>query len=126
MANKEQYYIEYLDSIENKTEQDKKLIELLKSGDENIELAYNIIEGLATENKVYKNLIEKFEVRDVSDVLAERQNIATDNMKELVMHRVNINSETLDVDKVLVLLGFDKDMEGNSIPFYFLKSTNIS
>ncbi len=61
--------------------------------------------------------------RDISEVLAERQNIAMDNAKELVMSRVNLNSETLDVDKVLVLLGFDLDENGLSIPFYFFKPT---
>ena len=63
--------------------------------------------------------------RDISEVLAERQNIAMDNAKELVMSRVNLNSETLDVDKVLVLLGFDLDENGLSIPFYFLSQPII-
>ena len=63
--------------------------------------------------------------RDISEVLTERQNIATDNAKELVMNKVNLNSETLDVDKVLVLLGFDNDKDGISIPFYFLSQPII-
>jgi hypothetical protein len=58
--------------------------------------------------------------RSVSEVLAERQNIAVDNEKEQVMGRVNLNNLTLDVDKVFTLLGFDKGSDGNSIAFLFL------
>jgi len=58
--------------------------------------------------------------RKIAEVLAERQNIAVDNEKEQVMGKVNLNGLTLDVDKVLCMLGFDKGEDGNSIPFLFL------
>lgn len=58
--------------------------------------------------------------RSISEVLAERQNIAVDNEKEQVMGRVNLNDLTLDVDKIFSLLGFDKGSDGNSIAFLFL------
>lgn len=58
--------------------------------------------------------------RTIAEVLAERQNIATDNEKEQVMGKVNLNGMTLDVDKVLTLLGFDKGEDGKSIAFLFL------
>lgn len=48
-------------------------------------------------------------VRSISEVLAERQNTATDNEKEQIMGRVNINSHTINVDSYLVSLGVDKD-----------------
>ena len=46
--------------------------------------------------------------RSISEVLAERQNTATDNEKEQILGRVNINSLTIGVDSLLTLLGFDK------------------
>ena len=58
--------------------------------------------------------------RTIAQVLSELQNIATDNEKEQVMGRVNLNSYTLDVSKILAMLGFDKAKNGNSIQFTFL------
>jgi hypothetical protein len=46
--------------------------------------------------------------RSITEVLAERQNTATDNEKEQILGRVNINSLTIGVDSLLTLLGFDK------------------
>jgi hypothetical protein len=46
--------------------------------------------------------------RDIADILAERQNTATDNEKERIMGRVNVNGVTINVDTILTLLGFDK------------------
>lgn len=63
--------------------------------------------------------------RTIAEVLAERQNIAVDNEKEQVMGRVNLNKYTLDVDKILVMLGFDKGENGDSIPFLFLSQPII-
>ena len=48
--------------------------------------------------------------RSISEVFAERQNTATDNEKEQIMGRLNINSFTINVDSMLSALGFDKDM----------------
>lgn len=58
--------------------------------------------------------------RSISELQAERQNVAVDNEKLQVMGRVNLNDITMDVDKVMNLLGFDKGEDGNSISFLFL------
>ena len=65
------------------------------------------------------------ESRTISEVLAELQNIAVDNEKEQVMGRVNLNSFTLDVSKVMAMLGFDKGIDGDSIQFLFLSQPII-
>ena len=66
--------------------------------------------------------------RSIADVLAERENIATDNEKEQVLTKVGINSETINVDALLTLAGFDtaeyvekgKEPQTISLPFYLL------
>lgn len=63
--------------------------------------------------------------RTISEVMAERQNIAVDNEKLQVMGRVNLNDLTMDVDKVFNMLGIDKGEDGNSIPFLFLSQPII-
>jgi hypothetical protein len=63
--------------------------------------------------------------RTISEVMAERQNIAVDNEKLQVMGRVNLNDLTLDVDKVFNMLGFDKGEDGNDIAFLFLSQPII-
>jgi len=65
------------------------------------------------------------EGRLISDVLSERQNIATDNEKLQVMGKVNLNDITLDADKILTMLGFDKGEDGNSISMLFLSQPII-
>jgi len=62
--------------------------------------------------------------RSITEVLAEKQNTATDNEKEQILGRVNVNGTTINVDSLLTLLGFDKgenlgDQE-TSIPYLFL------
>lgn len=47
--------------------------------------------------------------RSIAEVFAERQNTATDNEKEQIMGRLNINGFTINVDSILSALGFDKD-----------------
>ena len=56
-----------------------------------------------------KTLGEGLLNRNLSEVLAERQNTATDNEKEQIMGKVNVNDLTINVDTLLVMLGFDKD-----------------
>jgi hypothetical protein len=63
--------------------------------------------------------------RSISEVMSERQNIAVDNEKLQVMGRVNLNDITMDVDKVMNILGFDKGEDGNSISFLFLSQPII-
>lgn len=63
--------------------------------------------------------------RSIADVLAERENIATDNEKEQVLGRVGVNEQTINIDAYLTLMGFDKDENGNSIPFLLLSQPVI-
>ena len=57
-----------------------------------------------------KEVIERFR-RTTADVLEERQNTATDNVKAMVMPKTNIDALTLNVDSLLSLLGFDMDFK---------------
>jgi hypothetical protein len=103
---------------------------LVRQDEANLSLAYNFIENIILPNLENEGLIEEIEyfknpARSVTEILAERQNIATDNAKELIMEDAGLNDETLDVDKVMVLLGFDTDRSGNSIPFFFLNQPII-
>ncbi len=50
------------------------------------------------------NMIE----RSVPDVFSERQNTATDNAKEEIMGKVNVNEITINVDCLLCAIGIDK------------------
>ena len=58
--------------------------------------------------------------RSISKILDETAQIGVDNEKLQIMGRVNMNSFTLDVQKVFNLLGLDKGEDGNSIPFLFM------
>ena len=66
--------------------------------------------------------------RNISEVLAEKQNTATDNEKEQILGRVNVNGITINVDAILTLLGFDKGekvgSQETSIPYLFLSKIN--
>ncbi len=105
-------------STQNKTLQ---LLDPTKKG----KVAKHITFGKLTSNGTLGNLNTLDKNRTIADVLAERQNIATDNAKEVIMGRVNIGPLTLDVDKVLNLLGFDKGEDGNSISMLFLSQPII-
>ena len=63
--------------------------------------------------------------RSIAEAFAEKQNTATDNEKEQILGRVNVNSLTIGVDSLLTLLGFDKDEQGNSIPYQLLSQPII-
>ncbi len=67
--------------------------------------------------------------RSIADVLAERENIATDNEKEQVLTKVGVTSETINVDALLTLAGFDTVKYNGmdiSIPFYLLSQPAIT
>ena len=67
--------------------------------------------------------------RTIAEVFAEKQNTATDNEKEQILGRVNVNSHTINVDALLSLLGFDKgekvDGKETSIPYLLLSQPII-
>ena len=47
---------------------------------------------------------EKYFLRSIAESLDERVNTATDNEKEQVLGRVNVNGTTINVDSLLTLL----------------------
>jgi hypothetical protein len=58
--------------------------------------------------------------RPIAEAFAERQNTATDNEKEQILGRVNINGITIGVDSLLTALGFDKNENGRSVSYTLL------
>ncbi len=58
--------------------------------------------------------------RSIAEAFAERQNTATDNEKEQILGRVNINGITIGVDSLLTALGFDKNENGRSVSYTLL------
>lgn len=58
--------------------------------------------------------------RTIAEAFAERQNTATDNEKEQILGRVNINAITIGVDSLLTALGFDKNENGRSVSYTLL------
>ena len=58
----------------------------------------------------YGNIMTLDGSRTIAEVFAEKQNTATDNEKEQILGRVNVNGYTINVDAYMTLLGFDKDI----------------
>ena len=48
--------------------------------------------------------------RYTADIFAEKENTATDNEKEQILGRVGVNDQTINVDALLTMLGFDADL----------------
>lgn len=48
--------------------------------------------------------------RTVAEIFAEKENTATDNEKEQILGRVGVNDQTINVDSLLTMLGFDTDL----------------
>ena len=63
--------------------------------------------------------------RDSSEIWAEKENTATDNEKEQILGRVGVSEDTINVDSITTLRGFDKDENGNSIPYLLLSQPII-
>ena len=67
--------------------------------------------------------------RNIAEIFSERQNTATDNEKEQIMGRLNVNEVTINVDSLMSALGFDKDVleDGTevSIPYLLLSQPII-
>jgi hypothetical protein len=68
---------------------------------------------------------EKGYERDSSEVWAEKENTATDNEKEQILGRVGINEDNINVESLTTLRGFDKDENGNSIPYLLMSQPVI-
>lgn len=93
----------------------------IKSG--NVQYSYNSI------SDSYGSKIRTMDgKRTIAEVLAERQNTATDNEKVQIMGRLNINKHTIGVDTVLTIMGFDQmevDSVNYSIPYLILSDPLI-
>lgn len=88
-------------------QQTSQSLNLREEGEEGMENKQITIGGL-TSNGRLGNLRTLDDSRSIAEVFAERQNTATDNEKEQILGRVNVNSLTIGVDSLLTLLGFDK------------------
>lgn len=124
VVSKKDYFIARLNNLNGNDTVLDNLGRLLKSDEE---------KGITDFEKQTENYPELKQILDdynklqrpIAEVLSERQNIAVDNEKLQVMGKVNLNSYTMDVDKVLCMLGFDKGEDGNSISFLFLSQPII-
>ena len=94
--------IDYLKSIEQPTEVDKKFMELMVISKDS--------SSITQFKEQYPGVIEEglADYRFISDVLAEAQNYSVDNEKEQIMGRINDNSITFNARKPLNMLGIDK------------------
>lgn len=88
-------------------QQTPKSLNLREEGEEGM-VNKNITIGGLTSNGRLGNLRTLDNNRSIAEVFAERQNTATDNEKEQILGRVNINNLTIGVDSLLTLLGFDQ------------------
>ena len=88
-------------------QQTPQSLNLREEGEEGM-VNKNITIGNLTSNGRVGNLRTLDNSRSIAEVFAERQNTATDNEKEQILGRVNVNSLTIGVDSLLTLLGFDK------------------
>lgn len=68
----------------------------------------DIIIGDTTSDGILGKIMTLDGGRPIAESFAEKQNTATDNEKEQILGRVNINNITIGVDSLLALLGFDK------------------
>lgn len=89
------------------TQQTSKELRLTEAG-ENGPVPKNITIGDITSDGIIGKEMTLDGSRSIAEAFAERQNTATDNEKEQVLGRVNINKTTIGVDSLLSLLGFDK------------------
>lgn len=102
------------------------LLQQTKEGPE----AYKLnLFGIKSEGKLGLTRTLGTGKRSITEVLAERQNTATDNEKEQIMGKVNVNEVTINVDSLLVALGYDLVPYGEgkevSIPYLLLSQPII-
>ena len=124
VVSKKDYFIARMSSLEGNDTVLDNLTELLKSDEET---GLVVLEGQTENYPELRQILDDYNKlqRPIANVLSERQNISVDNEKEQVLGKVNLNSYTMDVDKVLCMLGFDKGEDGNSLSFLFLSQPII-
>jgi hypothetical protein len=80
---------------------------------------------MPTDPRIKQKWLDNKYQRDTSEVWAEKENTATDNEKEQILGRVGVNEDTINVDSMISLRGFDKDENGNSISYLLLSQPVI-
>jgi hypothetical protein len=96
---------------------------LIQQQTENISLNESITIGGVTSNgklgvlqslkpsNISQSVWDKMKLsRTTAEIFAEKENTATDNEKEQILARVGVNDQTINVDALLTLLGFDIDL----------------
>ncbi len=96
---------------------------LIQQQTENISLNDSITIGGVTSNgklgvlqslkpsHISQSVWDKMKLgRTTAEIFAEKENTATDNEKEQILGRVGVNDQTINVDALLTLLGFDIDL----------------
>lgn len=69
-----------------------------------------VLDSLKPSN-ISQSLWDKMKLgRSTAEIFAEKENTATDNEKEQILGRVGVNDQTINVDALLTLLGFDIDL----------------
>jgi hypothetical protein len=63
--------------------------------------------------------------RDTAEIFAEKENTATDNEKEQILARVGVNEQTIGVDALMTMRGFDLGEKGNSIPYLLISQKSV-
>ncbi len=101
------------------TQQVGTTINLLEKGEEQLE-PKQIVIGEQVSDGVLGKRMTLDGSRPIAEAFAERQNTATDNEKEQILGRVNINAITIGVDSLLTALGFDKNENGRSVSYTLL------
>ena len=91
-----------------------------------------VLESLRPSNinkNTWKNLS-----RTVAEIFAEKENTATDNEKEQILGRVGVTDQTINVDSLMTMLGFDTDLvsvpgmkekQKMAIPYLLLSQPSI-
>ena len=80
---------------------------------------------MPTDPKAREAWLQNKYQRDTSEVWAEKENTATDNEKEQILGRVGVNEDTINVEALVTLRNFDKDENGNSIPYLLMSQPVI-
>ena len=88
-------------------QQSPRQIRLMEEGEEN-PIPKEVVIGNLTSDGILGKRNTLDGERPIAEAFAERQNTGTDNEKEQILGRVNINNITIGVDSLLTLLGFDK------------------
>jgi len=114
-----------LHGLIGQSEADIRLREKEKVGEETIWIDKSVTIGNTTVDGRFGKIMTQDGSRTIAEAFAEKQNTATDNEKEQVLGRVNVNSTTIQIDSLLTALGFDKDENGNSISYTLLSQPII-